>query len=287
MQISIEKNKNYLVTGGSGFLGKKLIERIHSEGGNVITIARDEGKLIQLQQELPYVNIHTGDISDRFDLEQVVKWADGIFHLAAFKHVGIAEKQSRECIKSNTIGSMNLLELGVEYQVEFNIGISTDKAAIVSGVYGASKFLMEALYRQFESTYESTQFRIVRYGNVLYSTGSVLCKWKDLLQSGKQVIVTEPEATRFFWTIDQAVDLIFDCMENAVDSQPYVPDMKSMKVGDLLQAMIKKYSPDGYTADVKTIGLQPGENLHEKILAGGLSSEEAERFSVEEIMELI
>ena len=287
MQISIERNKNYLVTGGSGFLGKKLIERIHSEGGNVITIARDEGKLIQLQQELPYVNIHTGDISDRFDLEQVVKWADGIFHLAAFKHVGIAEKQSRECIKSNTIGSLNLLELGVEYQVDFNIGISTDKAAIVSGVYGASKFLMEALYRQFESTYPSTKFRIVRYGNVLYSTGSVLCKWKDLLQNGKQVIVTEPEATRFFWTIDQAVDLIFDCMENAVDSQPYVPDMKSMKVGDLLQAMIKKYSPDGYTADVKTIGLQPGENLHEKILADGLSSEEAERFSVEEIMELI
>ena len=174
--ITIDRGKTYLVTGGSGFLGKKTIEKINEQGGNVITIARDEGKLIQLQQELPYVEFLTGDISDRFDCEQAVRMVDGIFHLAAFKHVGIAETQSRECIKSNTIGSLNLLELTADYDLDFNIGISTDKAAIVSGVYGASKFLMEALYRQFEVNYPDTQFRIVRYGNVLYSTGSVLCK---------------------------------------------------------------------------------------------------------------
>ena len=285
--ITIERGKTYLVTGGSGFLGKKTIERIHEQGGNVITIARDEGKLIQLQQDLPYVEFYTGDIADRFDAEQVCRLADGIFHLAAFKHVGIAETQSRECIRSNTIGSLNLLELSVDYEMDFNIGISTDKAAIVSGVYGASKFLMEALYRQFEENYPDTDFRIVRYGNVLYSTGSVLCKWKDLLQNGKEVVITEPKATRFFWTIEQAVDLIWECMLKAEDASPYVPDMKAMMMGDLLQAMTQKYSPDGYTADVKTIGLQPGENLHEKILADGLSSKDAEKFTVEEIMELI
>ena len=224
--ITIERGKTYLVTGGSGFLGKKTIERIHEQGGNVITIARDEGKLIQLQQGLPYVEFYTGDIADRFDAEQVCRLADGIFHLAAFKHVGIAETQSRECIRSNTIGSLNLLELSVDYEMDFNIGISTDKAAIVSGVYGASKFLMEALYRQFEENYPDTDFRIVRYGNVLYSTGSVLCKWKDLLQNGKEVVITEPKATRFFWTIDQAVDLIWECMLKAEDASPYVPDMK-------------------------------------------------------------
>lgn len=284
--ITVDKGKTYLVTGGSGFLGKKTIERIHEQGGNVITMARDEGKLIQLKQDLPYVEFYTGDISDRFECEQVVRFVDGIFHLAAFKHVGIAEKQSRECIKSNVIGSLNLLELTAEYDLDFNIGISTDKAAIVSGTYGASKFLMESLYRQFETNYPDIKFRIVRYGNVLYSTGSVLCKWKELLQNGGTPIITEPDATRFFWTIDQAVDLIWDCMLKADDSSPYVPDMKSMRMGDLLQAMINKYSDD---KDIKpeVIGLGQGENLHEKILSDGLSSEDAERFTVDEIMELI
>ena len=182
--ITIERGKTYLVTGGSGFLGKKTIERIHEQGGNVITIARDEGKLIQLQQDLPYVEFYTGDIADRFDAEQVCRLADGIFHLAAFKHVCIAETQSRECTKSNVIGSMNVLEEAVNNNVEFVLGVSTDKAAQISGVYGATKFIMEKLFEQFERNYNDITFRIVRYGNVLYSTGSVLCKWTDLLKKG-------------------------------------------------------------------------------------------------------
>ena len=285
--IKIEKGKKYLVTGGSGFLGKKLIERIINDGGEVVTIARDEGKLIELYQKYPQVKFFTGDISDRFDVQQCMKGVDGVFHLAAFKHVGIAEIQSRECIKSNVIGSLNLLEVGVEQNVDFVLGVSTDKAAIVSGAYGATKFLMEYLFQQFEKNYEDITFRTVRYGNVLYSTGSVLCKWKDLLQQGKEVIVTEPKATRFFWTIDQAVDLIFDCMENAKDSKPYVPKMKSMSIENLLKAMAEKYLPEGVELKVKEIGLQPGENLHEKILSDGLSSADAERFTIEEIKEMI
>jgi FlaA1/EpsC-like NDP-sugar epimerase len=166
------------------------------------------------------------------------------------------------------------------------LGISTDKAAQVSGVYGASKLLMERLFTQFEKTYTDTRFRIVRYGNVLYSTGSVLCIWKDLIQQGKEVIVTEPTATRFFWTVGQAIDLIFDCFHNAKDSKPYCPDMKSMRIDDLLQAMVAKYG-DGKEIPIKSIGLQPGENLHEKVLEEGLASNEVEHFTVEEITELI
>ena len=285
--INVEKDKLYLVTGGSGFLGFDLVKRILSQGGKVVTLSRDEGKLVELKQIYPDVKILTGDIADRFDVQQAMKGVDGVFHLAAFKHVGLAETQSRECTKSNVIGSMNVLEEAVNNNVEFVIGISTDKAAQVSGVYGASKYIMEKIFEQFEGNYTDTTFRIVRYGNVLYSTGSVLCKWKDLLEEGKEVIVTEPQATRFFWTVEQAVDLIFDCMENAVNSKPYVPDMKSMSIENLLKAMAENYLPMGCELKIKEIGLQPGENLHERILEDGLSSEDAERFTIEEIKEMI
>ena len=285
--ITIQDGKKYLVTGGSGFLGRELIERILNQGGGVVTISRDEGKLIELKQKFPQVKILTGDICDRFDVQQAIKGCSGVFHLAAFKHVGMAETQARECTKSNVIGSLTILEEAVNHNVEFVLGISTDKAAQIAGVYGATKYVMEKMFEQFERNFSNIDFRLVRYGNVLYSTGSVLCKWKDLLQQGKEVIVTEPRATRYFWTIKQAVDLIFDCMSNAMDSKPYVPEMKSMSVEDLLTAMAQKYLPEEHTLKIKEIGLQPGENLHEKIMEDGKYSNEVERFSIEEIKEMI
>ena len=278
--------KNILITGGSGFLGNDLVARLKGIGCNVCAMSRNEGNLIKLQMKHPWITILSGDVSDRYSVQQAMRGVDGIFHLAAFKHVGLAETLTRECIKSNTIGSLILLEEAAKENVDFVLGISTDKAAQVSGVYGASKRLMENLFVQFEKTYTDTKFRIVRYGNVLYSTGSVLCIWKNLIEQGKEVIVTEPKATRFFWTVEQAIDLIFDCFYNAKDSMPYCPDMKSMKIEDLLQAMVAKYA-DGKEISIKVIGLQPGENLHEKVLEEGPASNEVEHFTVEEITELI
>jgi len=285
--IQIKKNKKYLVTGGSGFLGDELIKRLLNQGGDVVTVSRNEGQLIKLKQKFPSIRIETGDISNKHSVHRVMKGVSGVFHLAAFKHVGMAETQSVECTNSNVIGSKNVLECAAEEGVEFVIGISTDKAAQVAGVYGASKLLMERMFQQYEVDYPNIKFRIIRYGNVLYSTGSVLCKWKELLKQGKEVIVTEPKATRFFWTIDQAVDLIYDCMRDAIDSQPHFPSMKSMSIENLLKAMAEKYLPDGEGLQIKTIGLQPGENFHEKILEQGPASNEVDEFTVEEIEELI
>tara|TARA_R100001509_G_scaffold102475_1_gene60160 strand:- start:376 stop:1236 length:861 start_codon:yes stop_codon:yes gene_type:complete len=285
--IKIEKDKLYLITGGSGFLGIPLCDRVLKMGGKVRVIARDEGKLIELQQMYPEIEILTGDISDKFEVKQAMKGVDGVFHLAASKHVGIAEKQVRECVKSNTIGSMHILDESLITKPDFVLAVSTDKAAQVAGVYGASKLLMERLFGQFERLNGDTKYRLVRYGNVLYSTGSVLCKWKDLLSEGKEVIITEPKATRFFWTVDQAVDLIFDCMKTAINYEPHITKMKSMEMGDLLQAMAQKYLPEGCELKVKEIGLQPGENKHEIITSEGLDSSKSERFTVNEIMEVI
>ena len=284
--IKIKKDKNYLVTGGSGFLGEELIKRILAEGGKVIIVARNEGELIKTKQNWPDIQYYTGDIADKFTLRRF-RDIQGIFHLAAFKHVGLAETQARECALSNVLGSLNVLERAVEIGVEFVLGVSTDKAAQVKGVYGASKLIMERLFAQFEKDHPEIQFRTVRYGNVLYSTGSVLCKWRDLLKEGKEGLITEPAATRFFWTIDQAVDLIFDCMENATDCLPYLPEMKSMSIGNLLEAMASKYLPEGLDLKVKSIGLQAGENLHERILEDGPASDEVQEFTIKEIKELI
>lgn len=285
--MTIEEGKLYLVTGATGFLGEHLTERILELGGRVRAFSRNEGKLIVLKQKNPSVEIYTGDVSDWFEVKQAMLGVDAVFHLAASKHVGLAEKYSRECTKTNVIGSLNILEESLQQNFDFVIGISTDKAAQVSGVYGATKLLMERLFLQCEKLNPNTKYRIVRYGNVLYSTGSVLCKWKDLLLEGKQVIVTEPKATRFFWTREQAVDLIFSCLESANDSAPWVPEMKSMEIGDLLTAMAEKYLPEDKKLDVKYIGLQPAENMHEKILEEGPASDEVEKFTIEEIREII
>ncbi len=285
--MNIEKGKTYLITGATGFLGEHLTKRILDQGGLVRAFSRNEGKLITLKQQYPEIDIYTGDVSDWFEVKQAMMGVDAVFHLAASKHVGLAETYSRECTKTNVNGSLNILEESLCQNLDFVIGISTDKAAQVSGVYGATKLLMERLFQQYERINPAGNYRIVRYGNVLYSTGSVLCKWKILLQQAKQVIITDPDATRFFWTRDQAVDLIFSCLEESNSSMPWVPEMKSMAMGDLLEAMARKYLPPGKTLNLKTIGLQPGENMHEKIMEEGPASDEVEKFTIEEIMELI
>lgn len=284
--IQIKQNELYLVTGGSGFLGFPLVKEIIRQGGKVRIIARDEGKLIELKQNFPSVEIYSGDISDKFEVIQAMKGVKGVFHLAASKHVGLAEKFVRENIKSNTLGSLNIFEQSLEQDLDFVLSISTDKAAQVVGVYGATKLLMERLALQFEQLNPNCKYRVVRYGNVLYSTGSVLCKWKDLIENGQEVIVTDPSATRFFWSVDQAIQLILDCMEYSTNAKPYCPGMKAMSIKNLLTAMVEKYGK-GVEIPIKEIGLQPGENLHEKVIEEGPYSNEADQFTIEEIKDLI
>lgn len=284
--IQIKQGELYLITGGSGFLGQPLVGYIVSQGGRVRILARDEGKLIETLAKYPTIEVSPGDISDEFEVQQAMQGVRGVFHLAASKHVGLAETFVRENVKTNVIGSLNILQESLLHNLEFVLVVSTDKAAQVNGVYGATKLLMERLVKQFESLNTNCKYRVVRYGNVLYSTGSVLCKWKELIQQGKEVVVTEPNATRFFWSVDQAIDLIVDCMNTATDSTPFCPLMKSMSIKNLLQAMVEKYS-NGREIPIKIIGLQPGENLHEKVLEQGPYSNEVTEFTINEIKELI
>lgn len=273
----------YLVTGGSGFLGLELIKRLE---GEVVVLARNEGKLTELKGKFPHVKIVVGDVSDEYACDRAMEGVDGVFHLAAMKHVGLSEENVRQAVRTNI--PFALLEASRKHKPKFIIGISTDKAASRKGVYGSTKFLMERLFDEYAKLNPDTKYRIVRYGNVIYSTGSVLCKWKEKMQKGEMVTITDRRATRFFWTVEQAVNLIFECLEKSDSSKPYLTEMKSIQMGDLLDEMVLKYgnSQEGITF-CEEIGLQPGENLHELIVEGGVDSFQAPRYTKEEIRELI
>jgi len=267
-----------LITGATGFLGSELIKRLYGTE-DIRVVSRNEGKLLELESQYPGIEFVTGDIADMTTCEIALKGIDTVYHLSAFKHVGLAETQAYQCTQSNVTGTINLLRL---FKGKSFIAISTDKASQISGVYGATKYIMEKLIEEFQSFRPETQYRVIRYGNVLYSTGSVLCKWKKLMQEGKVVTVTAPEATRFFWTLEQAVDHIFECLEVSTDATPYVPTMKAMSIGNLLKAMGEKYG----ISEIEEIGLQAGENLHET-MDGVTFSNEVEQYTIGEILRLI
>jgi UDP-N-acetylglucosamine 4,6-dehydratase len=277
------KGRSILITGGSGFLGRALITRIHKHN-KVVALSRNEGNLVALKQEFPSIHIVPGNVADSWTVRKALQDVNGVFHLAGFKHVGLAEQNVNECLQTNISGTRTLLHQASRAGIDFVIGTSTDKAAQVAGVYGASKLAMERLFAEAQGMDPSTKYRIVRYGNVLYSTGSVLCKWRDALKAGRPIMISDPEATRFYWTVEQAVDLLFECLEKAVDAKPYVPTMKAMRLGDILTAMEAKY---GAAVEITTKGLQQGENVHERILENGPFSNEVERYTVEQITDMV
>jgi len=238
-----------------------------------------------------WINLFPGDVADEWIIKRAAQGCSGIFHLAGFKHVPMAEHNAIQCISTNVQGSFNVCDTAMKYgPIKFVIGISTDKAAQITGVYGATKRLMEKVFEEFENSDKYTKYRIVRYGNVLYSTGSVLCKWKKLLESGKDILVTNPESTRFYWTIEQSIDLIFDCLKKGISSAPYVPKMKSISLGKLAEAMFEKYGydeNDKMKAAIIIKEVKSGENLHEKILEDGPYSNEVVQYTKDEIMKMI
>lgn len=282
------EKKLALITGGTGFLGHKLVGELLKKNYAVRVVARNEGKLILLKNEYPDIEIFPGDICNKLTAYQCCKDVNAIYHLAAFKHVRLAEKFALECINTNVIGTINILNETLNNpKLEYVIGISTDKVAKVTGTYGASKYLMESLFYQYEALNTNVKYRLVRYGNVLYSTGSVLCIWKERLLKGAEIIITDKNVTRFYWSLEEAIKLIFDCLKYSTSTEPYLPEMKTMSLGDILEAMKMKYLPKDKELKVKVIGLQKGENLHERLIMNGPLSSEYEKYTIDEIYKMI
>lgn len=272
--------KRILITGGTGFLGKALIKRLYNSRVNIRVLARNEGKLIELKQEYPNIEIFTGDVADDCTVKSALDGVNELYHLAAFKHVGLAEKQAYQCTMSNVTGTLNLLK---HFKGSVFVAISTDKAAKLQGIYGATKRIMERLIEEQAAVNRKVRYIVPRYGNVIGSTGSVITKWKEICKKGEAITITDRLATRFFFTVDDAVDLIFDAMDKADSGKPYIKAMKSCSVGQLATACIKKY---GEPSVIHYIGLQPGENMHE-FLSDDITSEMAERYTINELIKII
>ena len=268
-----------LITGATGYLGQALIPRLK---GKIRVLDRNEEKLAMLREKYPQIEIVVGDISNEWIVKKAMQGIDEVYHLAAVKHIGLAEKNVFECINSNIIGSLNILSESLNIRPKMVIGISTDKAAQVRGIYGASKLIMEGLFREAESVNPETRYRIVRYGNVLGSSGSVLPKWKEAIKRKQPMTVTNPESTRFYWTDEQAIDHIFDCIRKSKDATPYIPKMKSIMLWNLAQAVMKKYG----RTKVTYTKLEGCDNLHET-MDGKVFSNQVPQYTVKEIKKLI
>lgn len=272
---------NIVIFGGSGFLAEALLEQIPAkyffEDKNVLIVGRNEANLVAMKEKFPTVKILVGDIADKWVVKKAMYRADEIYLLAAMKHVGLAESDVSSCIKSNVIGVMNILEESLLQKPRFIIFTSTDKAGKPTGVYGCTKKLSERLFAEAEQMNPDTKYRVVRYGNVFGSSGSFITKWIPKMKNGEEIILSDPDATRFFFTVTDAVNLIFECLEKATDATPYIPKMKAISMGRVLEACQEVYGK----CPVKIIGLQAGENKVETI-DGVTFSDEVQQYSKEE-----
>ena len=269
------KDKKILITGGSGSIGKKIVKELLNYDVDVIRVLdNNETDLFNLNNDIKSdkVKIYVGDIKDSQRLKTVFKDIDIIFHAAAYKHVPLCEYNPLDAVKTNILGTQNIIDTAILCDVEKVILISTDKAVNPSNVMGATKFLAERLMitSSTNSDEEGTRFSCVRFGNVLNSRGSVIPIFKNQLMKGGPITLTDEEMTRFIMNIQQAAKLILQAGFLSKGGEIFILKMPAFKVTDLVEAMVEYYAPQyGYDKDdieIEIIGKRPGEQLYEELM---------------------
>lgn len=227
-----------LITGGTGFLGKRLGQSLRIDGHTVALSGRNNKQLL-LASQFSGCEAYAMDVSNIESVRDIVTQTkpDIIIHAAATKFVDISEKQPMEAIDVNVVGSQNIARVAIEKNVQCVIGISTDKASPpVRNTYGLTKALMERMFCAMNGK-SSTRFLCVRYGNVAWSTGSVLCIWRKMLREQGMIGTTGPEMYRFFFTVDEAVELVKTALEQNDEFQGKILSrkMKAAQMQDILR----------------------------------------------------
>ncbi len=258
-------DKNILITGGTGSFGKKFVERTLNSYSpeKIIIYSRDEYKQFLMQKQFEehkdILRFFIGDIRDKNRLYRAFDSVDIVIHAAALKQVPAAEYNPIEAIKTNIHGAENIIDAAIDQGVGKIIALSTDKAVNPINLYGATKLVSDKLFISGNAYVgnKETKFSVVRYGNVAGSRGSVLPFFKSLLKEGKTTLpLTDPRMTRFWVTLDKAVDLVIKSIYEAKGGELYVRKCPSFKITDLALAMNPGTNFDN-------IGIRPGEKLHE------------------------
>ena len=260
------KNKVVLITGGTGSFGKKFVEIMlkDSQPKKIIIYSRDELKQYEMQAsgfDHPSLRYFIGDVRDRERLLRAMQGVDVVVHAAALKQVPACEYNPMEAVKTNIMGTSNVVEAALDADVKKVMALSTDKAVNPVNLYGATKLAAEKLTVQSNAyaAGSATRYSCVRYGNVVGSCGSVVPAFLKQRESGK-VTITDERMTRFWLSLEQGVRFVISCIEQMEGGEVFVPKIPSMKVIDLAKAI----APN---ADVNVIGIRPGEKLHEVLIS--------------------
>jgi UDP-N-acetylglucosamine 4,6-dehydratase len=259
------KDKVVLVTGGTGSFGKKFIEVMLAEyhPSKLIVFSRDELKQHEMRLsglDHPSLRYFIGDVRDRERLHRAVHGVDILVHAAALKQVPACEYNPMEAVKTNILGSSNVIEAAIDADVTNVLALSTDKAVNPINLYGATKLAAEKLFIQ-SNAYAggtATRFSCVRYGNVAGSRGSVIPMFLRQRENGK-LTITDERMTRFWISLEQGVRFVIRCIEQMRGGEVFIPRLPSMKVIDLASAIAPK-------AELEVIGIRPGEKLHEVLI---------------------
>jgi UDP-N-acetylglucosamine 4,6-dehydratase len=260
-------NKNILITGGTGSFGKKATEIILKEytPRRLIIFSRDELKQFEMAQIYPdskyqCMRYFIGDIRDKERLYRAFQGIDYVIHAAALKQVPAAEYNPFEAVKTNIIGTQNVINVAIDQRVKRVIALSTDKAANPVNLYGATKLCADKLFIAGNAYVgrDHTTFSVVRYGNVVGSRGSVIPFFLKQKQNGF-LSITDSRMTRFWITLERGVEFVLWCLEHMCGGELFVPKIPSMNIMDLAQAI----APE---CDTEITGIRPGEKLHELMI---------------------
>ena len=266
--------KTLLITGGTGSFGNAVLNRfLATDIGEIRIFSRDELKQDDMrhfyQREYPeYSNklkFYIGDVRDPQSIAKAMHGVDFIFHAAALKQVPSCEFFPIEAVKTNVLGTENVLQCAIEAGVKKVICLSTDKAAYPVNAMGTSKAMMEKVVVAKSRTVnpEKTKICCTRYGNVMCSRGSVIPLWIEQIKEGKPITITEPTMTRFIMSLEEAVDLVLFAFKNGISGDILVQKAPACTIETLAKAVIKLFNPD---AQIKVIGIRHGEKIYETLL---------------------